>query len=107
MKFSKNCSKLKNNRFTTIRKNTGYYHFGQRLWIDTLLESFPAEIIHCVFPFRKEDITEQIAQMDADCSKEELIKILETWYGKDFNNFVFLELRRLPTPPKPEEGEKG
>ena len=42
----------------------------------------------------KKDITEELAQSDADCSREELIAMLEGWYGKEFDNFVLLTFEK-------------
>lgn len=43
----------------------------------------------------KAHISEQLAQNDADCSKEELIAMLEKWYGKKFDDFVLLTLEKV------------
>jgi hypothetical protein len=93
MKFSKNWTKLEQDVFTTIRKNTNYYYPNKLIKIRTPKAEFLARIIERTF-IKKEDITEDIARKDADCSREELITILEGWYGKQYNDFVFLTIRR-------------
>lgn len=92
MKFSKDYAKLRHNEFTTIRKNTGYYKCGSIRWIKTPSKCFSAEIINIIH-IQKKDITEEIAYKDADCSKAELIVMLEKWYGKEFDDFVLITLR--------------
>ena len=93
MKFSKNYSKLSKAYFTTIRKNTGMYKKGKIYKINTPNEYFYVKVI-CKTPIKKEDITEDLSIRDADCSKSELIGMLEKWYGKKFNDFVLIEMIR-------------
>ena len=42
----------------------------------------------------KNEITDSLARYDADCSKAELIAMLEKWYGKDYDDFLLLTLKR-------------
>jgi hypothetical protein len=44
---------------------------------------------------RKEDITEEIALADADTDKESLIKLLNKFYGKDYDGFVLITMERV------------
>ncbi len=93
MWFSKNYLKLNQNIFTTIRKNTGYYKLGNIYKIKTPTKEFKARLIE----HRKIDknyITEQLAQNDADCSRAELIAMLEGWYGKKCDDYVLLILEK-------------
>ena len=96
MKFSKNYKKLNKEIFTTIRRNKGYYRFYQEVNIKTPSGKFKARVIGLEI-LRKEDITEELANKDADCSKQELINMLEKWYGKKYDNYVLL-LRILVFP---------
>lgn len=93
MIFTKEYSKLSEPTFCTIRKNTGHYRFGGTYKIRTPEQVFYARV-YASRAMRKEDITEYIAKKDSDCSKKELILRLEKWYGKKYNNFIFLYLAR-------------
>ena len=102
MRFSKDYSKLSKNIFTTIRKNIGYYHYNSNInkssvgfiiTVKTPTKSFKVKIIEIKY-IKKKDITEELAQSDADCSRAELIAMLEKWYGKEFDDFVLLTLQR-------------
>ena len=42
----------------------------------------------------KANITERHALSDADCSRAELIAMLERWYGKEFDDFVLLTMQK-------------
>jgi len=94
MKFSKQYSKLKKPIFTTIRKNTGFYIRNQVVNIETPTEKFKAKI-EWIEKITKEELTNRFSKSDADCSKEELIKMLEKWYGKKYNDFIILTLKRI------------
>lgn len=94
MRFSKEYSKFKKKEFTTIRKNTGFYKLGNIYQVITPLQRFKARMISHR-RLRKFDITEEFAQSDADCSRAELIAMLEKWYGKKFDDFVLLYLERV------------
>ena len=93
MKFSKDWIKLDNLTFTTIRKNTKFYTFGKKYLIKTPSKEFFVKLIG-VRLLKKENITDQIAWIDASCRKEELIAMLEKWYGKKFDDFVLLTLKK-------------
>ena len=93
MKFSKDYSKLDKPIFTTIRKNTGYYRIKNVYGIHTPTKEFLGRVI-ITEPLNKNSITEKIAQEDADCSKAELIAMLEKWYGKQFDDFILLTLAK-------------
>lgn len=93
MRFTKNYSKLKNNRFTTIRKNTGYYKVGWIYDIMTPKSGFQAQVLS-VTPIKKSDIDDELAISDADMTRNELIKMLERWYGKRYDDFVLMTLVR-------------
>ena len=93
MKFSKDYSKLDRKAFTTIRKNNGFYKVGQSVQIQTPTRTFRAKTFQ-IDKISKEKITDVIARFDADCSKEELVKMLENWYGKNYNDFVIIGLRK-------------
>lgn len=94
MKFTKEYSKLKNTVFTTIRKYSGYYNYGGIYKIDTPEQTFKARVI-ALSPLHKDEIDNQLARIDADCSREELIGMLEKWYGEDFDDFMIMALLRL------------
>lgn len=93
MKFSKEYRKLRRKSFTTIRKNLGYYQKGQIIEVITPKQGFIAEIQE-IREITKDDITEDLAQRDADCSRRELIDLLEKWYGKDHDDFILIFLYR-------------
>ncbi|MCK4337703.1 MAG: hypothetical protein KAX11_07150 [Candidatus Aminicenantes bacterium] len=52
---------------------------------------FKAKIIG-VCPIKKKEITDGLAQIDAGASKERLIKMLNYWHGKDFDDYVLITL---------------
>ena len=89
LRFSKEYSKLRQPIFTAIRKNTGHYEEGYAYEVKTPTGSYMA---YCIgdTPIKKVDITESLARFDADCGRDELIAMLEGWYGLDFNDFVLL-----------------
>ena len=90
MKFSKNYEKLNWVIFTTIRKNTGKYKLGKTYTMNVSGSGkFKARIIG-LLPIKKRDITDDLASVDAECSKEELLKMLEDWYGKDFDDYMLI-----------------
>jgi len=93
MKFSKDYSKFKNPVFTTIRKNTQYYTYNSTHVIRTPIESFDVKIIE-LKPIKKIDITEKLAWNDADCCRSDLVAMLENWYGKAFDDYVLLTLKK-------------
>jgi hypothetical protein len=94
MRFSEEYSKLRKKEFTTIRKNTGYYKVGSVRRITTPRQEFRAKVISST-PLAKRDITEELARKDADCSRDKLIEMLERWYGRRFDDFALLRLRRV------------
>jgi hypothetical protein len=94
MKFSHDWPKFSNHRFTTIRKDDGYYRTGRKYLCRTPTKTFYAKIVH-MRHIRKEDITEEIAQADADTDKESLIKLLERFYGRDYDGFVLTTLEKV------------
>ena len=96
MRFSKDYSKLERDVFTTIRKcrKSQGYIFGNVWIIKTPTRQFKAELIG-VQKISKDMITEELARHDADCSRDELIAMLEGWYGKSFDDFVLLTLERI------------
>ena len=93
MRFSKDYSKLDKPIFTTIRKNSGYYRCGMILTIKTPTKEFKARITMSE-TMAKNEITGSLARYDADCSKAELIAMLEKWYGKEFDDFLLLTFKR-------------
>jgi hypothetical protein len=93
MKFSKNYTKLNKKSFTTIRKNLGFYKVGQIINIYTPTNQFKAKIFQ-IDRITKEKITESVALFDADCSRQELINMLEIWYGKNYNDFIIIGLTK-------------
>lgn len=94
MKFSHNWSKLTKPRFTTIRKAGGYYRVGRKYLCETPTSKFYAKVIHMQHML-KQDITEEIAQADADMDKEGLIKLLDKFYGANYNGFVLITMERM------------
>ena len=91
MKFSKDYEKLGWVVFTTIRKNTENYKLGHIYTIKTPQYSFKAKVIG-LLPIKKKDITENLAQVDADVTAETLKRKLENWYGKEFNDYLLITL---------------
>ena len=89
MKFTKEYSKLKKKSFTTIRKNLGYYQRGQIIEVHTPKQGFIAEIQE-IRHITKDDITEELALKDADCTRKDLIALLERWYGPDYDDFILI-----------------
>ena len=93
MKFSKDYSKLDKNTFTTIRRASNYYRICSVYKIKTPTKEFKAMIV-AGETIVKKDMTEELARSDADCSRKELITMLEKWYGKKFDDFVLFTLER-------------
>lgn len=93
MIFSKDYSKIDQNVFTTIRKNSDYYYIGRNCNIKTPTKEFKAMVIG-LWLMEKAHISEQLAQNDADCSRAKLIDMLEKWHGKKFDDFVLLTLEK-------------
>ena len=93
IRFSKNYSKLDIEAFTTIRKASPYYRIYSINKIKAPTKEFTAQIIEKE-GIRKQDISDDLAHSDADCSRDELITMLEEWYGKEFDDFVLLTLER-------------
>ena len=92
MKFSENYEKLGWIIFTTIRKNTGKYKLGNIYTMNISGSGkFKAKIIG-LLPIKKEEITDDLASVDAEVSKERLIMMLENWYGKDFDDYILITL---------------
>lgn len=94
MKFSKEYSKLSSNEFTTIRKRSRLYRRGTIVHIVTPTQKFDGRVIARLATY-KHEITEEMALKDADCTRQELISMLEKWYGKSFDDFVLLKMRRI------------
>lgn len=93
MIFSREYSKLKKMEFTTIRKNSGYYYEGKLVKIQTPTLIFHARV-KTILPINKAAITEELAQSDADMTRDELLKQLEEWYGASFDNFILIHLTK-------------
>jgi hypothetical protein len=94
MIFSENYTKLDKGVFTTIRKNTNHYKVGKTYSMQVKGKiDFPATIIG-VKMLKKADITEEIARTDADRSRQELVDMLEGWYGKEFDDYVLITLQK-------------
>ena len=98
MKFSLEYSKLSLNEFTTIRKKSNLYRLYSVMNVITPNQQFKAEIIERL-DLSKSQITAKLALSDADCSPQELIAQLEKWYGKKFDDFVLLRLRKINAQP--------
>ena len=93
MKFSKNYKKLNYPIFTTIRQNKGYYNPGKVITINTPKDSFKAEIVSIRF-ITLYEITETIAQRDADCSHEELTNLMRLFYRDNANDLILITLMK-------------
>jgi len=92
MKFTKNYEKLKWVIFTTIRKNTGKYKLGNIYTMNTPIDNFKAKVVG-LYPIKKEEITDDLAYVDAEeKAKEAFIKMLDNWYGKNFDDYVLITL---------------
>jgi hypothetical protein len=89
MKFSHEYSKLKKTEFTTIRQNKRFYKEKQTVFCDTPKQQFSAFITK-IERIKKKDITEELAQSDADCSRADLIQMLVDWYGPVYDNFIVI-----------------
>jgi hypothetical protein len=95
MKSSKDYSKFKNEVFTEIRKwQDNYNNIGDVKILHTPTQNIKAKIIKKE-RIKKADITEELAQADFDDSRDALIKQLEIWYGKKFDDFALLTMKRL------------
>jgi hypothetical protein len=94
VKFSKEYSKLSLDEFTTIRKRSRMYWPGSIVKVSTPKQIFNAEVISRT-RINKCFISDELAQSDADCTREELIKKLTLWYGTGFDDFILLRLRRI------------
>lgn len=93
MKFSHEYSKLNKKTFTTIRRNSGRYKLHCAYRIHAPGQDFYAKVIERVL-INKADINDSLAQADADMTAVELVALLEKLYGKDYDGFVLLTLRR-------------
>lgn len=93
MRFSKDYSKFDKPIFTTIRKNSAYYRIFGSYKIRTPTKEFRAMIIAIDF-IKKKDITKWLARVDFDGTRENLIKQLEKWYGKKFDDFMLLTMQK-------------
>ena len=91
IRFSTNWEKLGWTIFTTIRKNTHSKLVGQIHTIRTPDGDFKAKIIG-LYPIKKIEITDDLAFADADMTKDGLIRLLEGWYGKEFDDYVLITL---------------
>lgn len=110
MKFTKDYSKFEKRIFTSIRKNTRHYRVlgnlsGKSIKIQTPTQEFRAYIIE-KRKIKKSQITEKLARSDADCSKAELVAMLEKWYGKEFDDFLLLTFMKEKIKEKGEENAK-
>ena len=97
LKCANHYSKFSNplGTFTEIRKSAVGYSVGSIVTMITPLSKFDATIVKRK-TIRKSDITEELAQSDADCSREALLKKLEEWYGEDTERLLLLTLERVP-----------
>jgi len=91
MKFSENWEKLNWVIFTTIRKNTGRYKLGNVYTMVLPNCKFKARVVG-ILPIKKKEITNDLAKIDADTTKEGLIHMLEKWYGKKFDDYILITL---------------
>ena len=94
MKFSKMYTKFKQDKFTTIRKHSNHYVVGRVIKVVTPEGMFKARVTKRD-GLTKQGITDELAMSDADCSREELIEILNRWYGKKHNDYVLIHLERV------------
>lgn len=93
MKFSHEYTKLSKKIFTTIRRNNNFYKIGHTYQIQTPKQNFKAKVIEGEL-ISKTEIDDHLARNDADMIAQELVVLLETWYGKIFDDFVLLTLER-------------
>ena len=91
MRFTKNYEKLNRALFTTIRKNTKMYKLGNIYEIQTPNFKLYAKIIGR-YPITKIQITDKLAMADAECSRDQLVQMLDKWYGKDFDDYILITL---------------
>ena len=89
----KEWKKLSNPIFTTIRQDKGYYTVGQVINIQTPKEEFKAEIVSIRKMFENE-ITETLAQRDADCTREEFFDLLAKFYKGNTGRLILLTLMK-------------
>ncbi|GAH73572.1 unnamed protein product [marine sediment metagenome] len=94
MIFTHEYSILKKKIFTTIRRNTGFYKVGHSYQVHTPEQTFKAKVIKSK-AISKLEIDDSLAQSDADMNAVDLILLLDKWYGKKFDDFVLLTLRKL------------
>lgn len=93
MKFTESYEKLGWVIFTTIRKNTGRYKLSNIYTMITPNARFKAKVIG-ICPIKKKEVTDDLASVDLDVghTKENLVDMLEHWYGKDFDDYVLITL---------------
>jgi len=94
MIFTHEYSILKKKVFTSIRRNTGFYKIGHSYQVHTPEQSFKAKVIKSK-AISKSEIDDSLARSDADMSAVDLILLLDRWYGKTFDDFVLLTLKKL------------
>ena len=94
MIFTHEYSILKKKIFTSIRRNTGFYKVGHSYQIHTPEQAFKAKVIKAE-AISKFEMDDSLAQSDADMSAVDLILLLDRWYGKVFDDFVLLTLRKI------------
>ena len=94
MKFSKSYSKLNYPIFTTIRQDKGYYKVGQIINVNTPETSFEAEIL-AIRELSNADITENMARVDADCSKQKLQGLMNLFYREKAEELILLTLAKI------------
>lgn len=93
MKFSTDYPKLDWKVFTTIRQNRGYYIPGEIIKINTPTKNFKAEVL-AIQPIKKQDITFNMAKVDANTTAEGLTKQLIAWYGPEYNDYILITLAK-------------
>ena len=94
LRFSRNWSKLDHRIFTTIRDRACALEVGKVYEATYPGGVFKFEVIGRR-DITRDDITESVAQADADMSRSELLKALDTWYGSEQNELVLLTLCKI------------
>ena len=98
MIFFEDYSKLKNGFFSLIRQNADFYKLDDiyPIWGmgNTFKQDSKAKLWN-TYRIKRINITERFVSANITCTKEELIKKLDVRYGKEFDDFVVLQFKKV------------
>jgi len=94
VKFSKEYSKLDLPLFTTVRFNRGYYKPNMIVNCETPSKAFRALVIG-VRKITTDEISEELAQFDADLCKYDFIQLMKRFYKDQYNDLVLVTLLKI------------